>query len=1033
MRPFWAFKLKRLLYSLQAKFLLAFLLLSLVPLHFMETLEYFDDKQILIDDAYRSLYSASFQTASGIDTFIQSNKTILAVEARLPDLADYFALKNSTAQKADAYDRTMAILESFRNRDRSYIVSYGLINLAGKDILDTDEDKIGRDFSHFSYFQEALATGAPYVSSLELSQDTLEKGFFYFSCPVLDQAGRQTGVLVLQYRAEILHNLLNKNFIQNGPESFAILLDENFRVLADSRKTQITHELIKSDALLHEGLGKIDSPAPYFTIPFPDQQGEPMAGVSTRIGSVPWFIVFLQPEDVFLQPIYAQIEWKRYFVLLIAAIAAIFAVILSRHFSRPILHLTNLSRQVTAGDLKVEAKISTHDEIGLLTYHFNQMIRTMRFSQESLEQKVEERTVEIVAANQELVAMNEEVRAMNETLLDINRKLESEVAIRCQTEQELLRRERQYGAITSLLTCEAEDFGALLSLILRDALQLIKAPGGYIGLYGEQEKTLVIHYIFGQDESKSMEHLAADETLQRLVYDSGEMIQISDYRQYQKRAVKPGCERLSSIIMLPLKEKGCVKGILVAGWFDEVYPIRPDEVAVLRQFSDLAALALQRAAAQEQIRTIAFHDSLTGLPNRASLSNRLQDELVLAQRLQRKGAVLFVDLDDLKSVTDTLGHLAGDEVIKQAALYIRNAVETEAFVARISGDEFIVIASGVESRVQAALLAEKLVKALCQEYVAAGEKLHLSASIGLVVYPEDADNAEEILKRADSAMYAAKQAGRNCWRFYEPALLQEASEKVILTNALRQALEKGELYLEFQPLMSLQSNDVWGFEALLRWYHPIYQQISPARFIPLAEASGLIVPIGRWVLQEACLFAKDLADLGRDSIHVAVNISSRQLASEDFVESVCHSIEKAGIEAKQLELEVTESNLIESMELSVKKLSQLRSLGVGISLDDFGTGYSSLTYLRDLPATILKIDKSFVDQISMDQMQLNIVGSIVSLGHSLEMTVVAEGVETAEQLNLLRLFHCDCIQGYIFGRPLKSDKAIQTYLQKKSC
>jgi len=300
----------------------------------------------------------------------------------------------------------------------------------------------------------------------------------------------------------------------------------------------------------------------------------------------------------------------------------------------------------------------------------------------------------------------------------------------------------------------------------------------------------------------------------------------------------------------------------------------------------------------------------------------------------------------------------------------------------------------------------------------------MSASIGIAVYPHDGDDVEEILKKSDIAMSAAKKAGKSCWRFYEPIFLEEAYEKMMLTNSLRRALERGELCLHYQPQLTVEGI-VIGFEALLRWNSAEYGCVSPVRFIPLAEKSGLIVTIGKWVLQEACRFARRLADMGNSTIHVAVNISPKQLLADDFVDSVRRSIADADIVPAQLEIEITESALIESIEESISKLDQLRDSGLMISLDDFGTGYSSLTYLRRLPVGVLKIDKSFIDKIASDNIQLKLVGSIIDLGHALGLIIVAEGVENADQLELLTKYGCDRIQGYIFSPPIPEDEAIK--------
>lgn len=637
--------------------------------------------------------------------------------------------------------------------------------------------------------------------------------------------------------------------------------------------------------------------------------------------------------------------------------------------------------------------------------------------------------LEIGHMSRKLRQTNATIVAMNETLEDANKQLEDENRVRRQMEDHLLLRGRQYRATTSLLTRPVDEFEGLLESILRDALQLVKAPDGYILLCDDNAATCAIHHGIGLYESWIMESQSTKFGMQEQVYNTGEIVVVDDYRQYYKRTNDKRLDRLSSVIMLPLKQAGKVQGMLCACWRDVVHPISTEDIEVLRQFCDLATVALERTNTQKKISYLAFYDTLTGLPNRASLNIHLEKEMQKPYSSEIAGAIMSIDIDDLKSVNNNFGHSVGDKVIITAGKHIVDVVSEQAFIARSGGDEFIIVLPGVYNREEVAHRADRVLDALCQEYEVSIEHLHMSASIGVVVYPEDGDNAVDLLKKADSAMYTAKKAGRSCWRFYDPIFIQENYEKMMLTNALRHGLERGEFSLNYQPQLTAQGTLI-GFEALLRWNSSEYGSVSPVRFIPLAEESGQIVPIGQWVLAEACRFARRLVDIGKGAIHVAVNISPRQLMKDDFVHTVLRSIADAGISPEQLEIEITESVLIESMENSIGKLVQLRDSGLLISLDDFGTGYSSLTYLRGLPVGALKIDKSFIDKITSDQIQLEVVSLIIDLGHALGLTIVAEGVETEDQLRLLEQCACDCIQGYIFSPPLPEAAAIKFITEK---
>ncbi|CUH96824.1 putative signaling protein PA1727 [Propionispora sp. 2/2-37] len=346
-------------------------------------------------------------------------------------------------------------------------------------------------------------------------------------------------------------------------------------------------------------------------------------------------------------------------------------------------------------------------------------------------------------------------------------------------------------------------------------------------------------------------------------------------------------------------------------------------------------------------------------------------------------------------------------------------------MARIGGDEFVVILPGTSGRTEIAGIADNIVRELGISYDVWEESFSMSASIGIAVYPADGNTAEEILKNADNAMYAAKRKDKNGWCFYEAFMQSEALEKTVLRNSLRYAVERKELSLAYQPQAAAKGAAVVGFEALLRWDSPEHGPVSPGCFIPVAEQSGLIQPMGAWVLKEACAFARRLADHGYEDIYIAVNVSAKQIAADDFVGVVRGALAEAGIKPGQIELEITESFLMSSMEDAKRKFGELRATGIRLALDDFGTGFSSLTYLWNLPVTKLKIDKSFIDIIMHDTAKTNIVSTIIKMAHDFNMVVVAEGVETEQQYTYLTENSCDLIQGYYISRPVDETEAIR--------
>lgn len=432
----------------------------------------------------------------------------------------------------------------------------------------------------------------------------------------------------------------------------------------------------------------------------------------------------------------------------------------------------------------------------------------------------------------------------------------------------------------------------------------------------------------------------------------------------------------------------------------------------------------------EKIRRIAYTDALTGLSNRAHLNEWLEGELEQARCGKSAGGVLFIDLDDLKTINDTLGHTYGDAIIVEAGKRIKKEVNEAAFVGRIGGDEFLVILPGKRDRQYCAAVADKMINAFCQDIEVFGESFHLSASIGITMYPDDGKTVEDILKNADNAMYFAKSSGKNCWKFYDADMQAAAYEKMLLTNSLRRAVENNEFELVYQPQVNIADGVIVGFEALLRWNSPEHGVVPPSRFIPLAEQNGLIKAIGTWVLQEACRFARRLADNGWGNLGVAVNVSPKQLCADCFIDSVRNAVHNAGILPNQLEIEITENVMIASLKESISKLEELQAMGIRLALDDFGTGYSSLTYLQRLPVQTLKIDKSFIDMILVAGSKKTIISTIVDMAHLMEMTVVAEGVETEIQLEYLANSHCDFAQGYLISRPVPEKEALQFLAQR---
>lgn len=425
----------------------------------------------------------------------------------------------------------------------------------------------------------------------------------------------------------------------------------------------------------------------------------------------------------------------------------------------------------------------------------------------------------------------------------------------------------------------------------------------------------------------------------------------------------------------------------------------------------------ERKRAEERVQYLANYDVLTGLPNRFLMQDRLTQAIAHAHRNRLRVALIHIDLDRFKVVNETLGHYVGDALLKQAAERVRKASRGADTVARVGGDEFTIVFPNVTSLQTLSAAAEVMLDDLAKPFPSEDQELFVSASVGISLYPDDARSVDELIKHADAAMSTAKHLGRNNFQFFTAGMNQEVQDRMLIEAGLRSAIHRNELSLVFQPKIDLATRRIFGAEALLRWRHPKLGMISPARFVPVAEEAGLVGQIGEWVLHTACRQIRQWQDAGH-SLQVAVNVSARQFQDYDVAELVKDIMRDTGVVASNLEVELTESAVMNDAEASIVTLERLAALGVQIAIDDFGTGYSSLSYLKRLPLDLLKIDQSFVRDISSDPNDAAIVRAIITLARSLGIKVIAEGVENEAQLAFLNAYGCHYAQGYLFGRPL---------------
>ena len=466
-------------------------------------------------------------------------------------------------------------------------------------------------------------------------------------------------------------------------------------------------------------------------------------------------------------------------------------------------------------------------------------------------------------------------------------------------------------------------------------------------------------------------------------------------------------------------------------WISENARAVLDEAGALLFYEGTVEDVTESKLNQEKLEYLANHDPVTNLPNRLLMNDRLRQMMLRAQRHNSIVAVALVDLDNFKLINDTFGHNRGDQLLQTMAQRMLACVRESDTVVRLGGDEFVLLLSGLGRGEAMSQVTERVLHAIARPSQIEGRELSVSCSMGVSIFPRDGRDVQTLLKNADTAMYKAKDYGRNNFQFYSPEMNSVIAERLELQTLLRKAVEESEFVLLYQPKVDLVSGRIAGMEALLRIKNADGSLLQPENFIRLAEETGLIVPIGEWVMREACAFNKSLQDRGLPVMRVAINLSARQLTRYDLVRAVEQALHDSGMSAESLELELTESMVMHDPEGVIATLEQLKALGVELSIDDFGTGYSSLNYLKRFPVTSLKVDQSFVRELGQGENAAAIVKAVISLGHSLGMKVIAEGVETEKQMSFLMENHCDAMQGFLFSRPLGMDEFI-TLLERES-
>jgi len=697
------------------------------------------------------------------------------------------------------------------------------------------------------------------------------------------------------------------------------------------------------------------------------------APIGNMFASPDLIIVHAQPKSIALSAIDYFTKVYPPVILLTVLIVAFLSTKLIAKYLSPLSALKKATERIADGQFDYQVEVDSKDEFEALADSFNEMTRRLRSQFE-----------------------------IQSTMAEIDRQILSVL-----NADEIV--ETALNRLPGIL------FSDLISIAKFDAEnQLLEA------VHTRHEDQ---HYDL---EEQSI--VITDEDLAELQQSQGSVLEINENRLLPVYLKILNLKGNWFYLVIPVVVNGQVAASISFA-YQQPKVLGNELKAIARSFGDRIAVALSNAAWEEKLFQQAHFDGLTGLPNRLVLNERLQQEIARADRDSKQLAVFFLDLDRFKNVNDSLGHSAGDELLVKVAKHLSKSIRTTDLVVRMSGDEFVVLITDIDKPDLINLIADKVLKAVDTTSIVAGQSVKSTASMGIAMYPADAETPEDLLKYADSAMYYAKNDGRANFRFYSADMTEKALENIKLEHDLREAISKGEIVVYYQPKFDSDKNII-GAEALIRWKHSQLGMISPAKFIPIAEQSMLIVEIGRWVLEQTCELIKSFTNLGIEPVPISVNISGVEFDRPDIVPNVAEILKRTRVNPDFIELELTENVAIGNREACIERMHQLKALGLRLAMDDFGTGFSSLSYLQDLPLDVLKIDQHFIRELETGINSQAIVRAILALADGLHMQVIAEGVETESQLTFLQDHQCKFFQGFLFSRPIPAAELVKLLLDK---
>jgi diguanylate cyclase (GGDEF)-like protein/PAS domain S-box-containing protein len=959
-------------YTLRAKLLTAFLFIVLLSLGLLAALDSYLMSENLRQSTNKILDAAARQYADRIDKFNEFNLESIQAEARLPALVNYIKLRGAEPYHSQTIREILFALQSRQGKD---IVSYAVLNRDGINMVDTVTEYIGSDESEEMYFREVVLKQAPYQSPVMFSKT--EEPSLYFSSPIEDVGGSFLGVLRVRYNAKALNSLLSDSRGRIGRGAFAILIDDNNLRLMHGRRSDLQYTLAsnisEADLQVLADEGRVPAGSKRLFTEKPDLieklektrfnntnlqtnlfgMGEDAFSMSiARLNTVPWKLVFAQPEAVFIEPVQEQTRATLLFASGIAFLVVLIVSGTTRILLEPIRRLTTVVKQIGEGNLETRANVDTKDEIGGLANAFNEMTNNVRVLVNDLEKEIDN----------------------HKETADSLRKLSQAI---------------EQSPVSVMIT----DLDGNIEYVNPEFSRVT----GYTAeeVMGRNPRFLKSGHTQPSQFTNMWNSITTGQSW------SGEL--------YNKK--KNGDLFWENVTISPIKSSD--------GKNTHYLAIKED-ISVRKEY-------------EERLMYQASYDKLTDLPNRSLAFDRLKQALANAIRDKERLAVMYIDFDHFKNINDTLGHNAGDSFLVSMAERLKGIVRDVDTVARLGGDEFMLILTSshhqsgeipiTEYKEQIQHKAAEILHKVAQPCVIEDMEFSVTASIGIAIFPEDGDDPHILLKNADTAMYRGKRKGRNTFEEFTPDMSDKIVKRVEIETKLRRAIEDENFYLKYQSLVNTRSMRLEGAEALIRWEDEELGHIAPEVFIPFAEESGVIVDIGRWVIDRVCQDVKGLrADQDSKDFYIAINLSGRQFRGKGIASQISDTLSKYSLDGDSLELEITERLLMKDVPEVITTLNQFKEMGIKLSIDDFGTGYSSLSYLKRFPFDVLKIDKEFVHDIGVDPDDAALCEAIISMAHSLGLSVIGEGVENQEQFEFLRSRGAEIVQGYYVSKPMRYDE-----------